>query len=414
VEAAVFLTEEENRKLTQVGPGTPGGELLRRYWHPIAGLHQLTDDAPTAFVRLLGENLVLFRDKSGRVGLLADHCSHRGASLLYGRVEERGIACAYHGWLYDTEGHCLETPAEPADSLFHLTVRHRAYPVEKILGLYWAYLGPPPVPPIRVLDVATYPVEAIMEMSFEASWVQVVENNMDGTHIGILHQSTSNRAGTIRNSTRGIIDELTSLDYEEVPIGIRRKMVTADGYVEDDPLVFPNMLRRITELSIKVPVDDTHTRKFVVFVERERNGHVRENQEAVDYYVMQADEGKSGVGAYPDVSYRMDKLRYQDLMAIESQGLISPRHNWHPATGDRGVAMFERMILREMDRLQEQPNYDPVGVIRDPNVVIDTNYEFYRNIGGTTTGPQGVKVYERKGPSGEFRVPSEPRLGSWR
>src|ERR1051326_3975339 len=144
----MFLTEEENLKLTQVGPGTPGGELMRRYWHPVAGLHQVSEEAPTKHVRLLGEDLVLFRDKSGRVGLLADHCPHRGASLLYGRVEERGIACAYHGWLFNDEGHCLETPAEPADSLFHLTVRQTAYPVRRFIGMYWAYLGPLPAPEI--------------------------------------------------------------------------------------------------------------------------------------------------------------------------------------------------------------------------------------------------------------------------
>ena len=97
-----MLTQEENVRLTQVGPGTPGGELLRRYWYPVAVVQDLTPERPTKFVRLLGEDLVLFKDKSGRVGLLADHCSHRSASLVYGRVEERGIACAYHGWLYDT------------------------------------------------------------------------------------------------------------------------------------------------------------------------------------------------------------------------------------------------------------------------------------------------------------------------
>ena len=191
----MFLTEEENRKLTQVGPGTPGGELLRRYWQPFAGLHQVTDESPTAFVRILGEALVLFRDRSGRVGLLADHCSHRGASLLYGRVEERGIACAYHGWLYDTAGNCLECPAEPADSKFHLTVKHRAYPVEKLMGLYWAYLGPLPAPPIRRLDVAAYPVEHIQEMIYDANWVQIVENHVDSTHIYILHRSEERRVG---------------------------------------------------------------------------------------------------------------------------------------------------------------------------------------------------------------------------
>jgi 5,5'-dehydrodivanillate O-demethylase len=311
-------------------------------------------------------------------------------------VEERGIACAYHGWLYDTAGNCLECPAEPAGSMFHLTVKQQAYPVEKLLGLYWAYLGPSPAPPIRRLDVASYPVEQIMEMSFEANWVQVVENNMDGTHIGVLHQDTTGRNGTVRSTTRGMIDELVSLDYHEVPFGIMRKMVTADGYVEDDPLVFPNMLRRITELSIKVPIDDSHTRKFVVFVEPERNGHeTGAEQEPVDYYVMPPEDGKSGQGHYPDVQYRMNRLRYQDIMAIETQGLVSPRHNWHPGTGDRGVVLFERMLLREMDRIRE-PGYDPVGVIRDSNHVIDTNFEFYRHAGGTTTGPQGIKVYTRR------------------
>src|SRR5204863_10188760 len=136
--------------------------------HPVAAARELTDEQPTRFVRLLGEDLVLFKDKSGNVGLIADHCAHRGASLIYGRVEERGIACAYHGWLYDTAGNCLECPAEPAGSAFHLTVRHQAYPVQKRLGLYWAYLGPDPVPPIRRLDVMDYPVEAIMEVWFDA------------------------------------------------------------------------------------------------------------------------------------------------------------------------------------------------------------------------------------------------------
>ncbi|HZT06194.1 MAG TPA: Rieske 2Fe-2S domain-containing protein [Chloroflexota bacterium] len=394
----MFLSAEENRKLTQVGPGTPGGELLRRYWHPVAGLHQLTAEQPTAFVRLLGEDLVLFRDRSGRTGLIADHCAHRGASLLYGRVEERGIACAYHGWLYDTAGSCLECPAEPAGSMFHLTVKQRAYPVRTYLGLYWAYLGPTPPPPIRKLDIGAYPVEHIMEMPLDANWVQVVENNMDGAHIGILHQDTTGRTGTVRSTTRGITDELVSLEYREVPCGIQRTMVTKDGFVEDDPLVFPNMLRRITELSIKVPVDDEHTRKFVVFVSAERGGERNgDDLEPADYYVMPPDDGKSAAGHYPHVDYRMNRLRYQDLMAIETQGTVSDRTEWHLATSDRGVALFERMLLREMDRVRD--GHDPVGVTRDPDEVIDTNFEFYRHAGGLLPVPQGVRVYTRSRPA---------------
>src|SRR5678816_4123782 len=150
-----MLTSEENEMLTRVGPGTPAGELLRRYWHPVAVAQELTDESPTKFVRVLGEDLVLFKDKSGRVGLIQDHCAHRGASMMYGRVEERGISCAYHGWLYDTAGNCLETPAEPAGSMFHLTVKLKAYPVKRFIGLYWAYLGPLPAPEITPYDVWT-------------------------------------------------------------------------------------------------------------------------------------------------------------------------------------------------------------------------------------------------------------------
>ena len=393
----MFLTEEENRKLTQVGPGTPGGELLRRYWQPIAGLHQVTEESPTAFVRMLGEDLVLFRDKSGRVGLLADHCSHRGASLLYGRVEERGIACAYHGWLYDTRGNCLETPAEPADSKLYLTVKHRAYPVEKLMGLYWAYMGPEPVPPIRRLDVGAYPLERITVMPHDASWIQALENNgLDGSHIYILHQDTGARKGTVlASTTRGRIDELTTFDYEEVPFGIRCRMASSDGYIEEDLVAFPNMLRRVNQIQIHAPVDDTHTHCFKLYFSRERNGYDADLEtEAVDYYVQQAEELKEGPGVYPDVRYRMNELGYQDITAIETQGAIAPRLDWRLATADRGIVLFERMLLREMDRVQE--GRDPIGVIREPNQIIETNYEFFRERWHerlTQVIPQGVQMY---------------------
>src|SRR5947209_1524048 len=148
-----MLTKEENDFLTRIGPGTPAGDLFRRYWLPFCVASEVTPEKPTKFVRVLGEDLVLFKDRSGNVGLIQDHCAHRGASLLYGRVEERGISCAYHGWLYDTQGNCLETPAEPADSKFYLTVRIKAYPVMRMAGFYWAYLGPQPVPVFPKFDV---------------------------------------------------------------------------------------------------------------------------------------------------------------------------------------------------------------------------------------------------------------------
>src|SRR5438876_5821859 len=208
-----MLSQAENERLTRVGPGTPAGELLRRYWYPVAFAAELTEENPTRFVRILGEDLVLFRDKGGNVGLVGDHCPHRGASLLYGRVEERGIACAYHGWLYDTQGNCLETPAEPSDSKLYLTVKHRAYPIQKLLGMYWAYLGPEPAPPIRRFDASAYPVQHIMEMTYAANWVQSVENTVDGSHIYVLHQDTSGTlSGTARSTPPGLLGQRTSLE----------------------------------------------------------------------------------------------------------------------------------------------------------------------------------------------------------
>jgi 5,5'-dehydrodivanillate O-demethylase len=186
-----MMTKEENELLTRVGPGTPAGELLRRYWYPITVAKELTDERPTKFVRVLGEDLVLFRDKKGRVGLLADHCSHRGASLVYGRVEERGIACAYHGWLYDTAGNCLECPAEPAESKFHLTVKHKAYPVQQHLGLIWAYLGPRPLPVLPHYDTLFRRDghrKITVHPQLDCNWFQAMENSVDPAHLQILHQ----------------------------------------------------------------------------------------------------------------------------------------------------------------------------------------------------------------------------------
>src|SRR5713226_8808626 len=210
------MTPEENELLTRVGPGTLGGELFRRYWHPVAMPPEISEESPTKFVRMLGEDLVLFRDKSGRVGLIGDHCSHRGASLLYGRVEERGIACAYHGWLYDTTGNCLETPAEPAGSLFHLTVKHKAYPVQRLAGLYWAYLGPLPAPTLPPYDLLVrrdgrHTVQ--LRGQLDSNYLQAMENSVDPAHLMILHQITAGRGKPVTNTTRGFTDDVEKFDF---------------------------------------------------------------------------------------------------------------------------------------------------------------------------------------------------------
>jgi len=402
----MVLTKEENELLTRVGPGTPAGELLRRYWHPICVARELTDENPTKFVRFLCEDLVLFKDKSGNVGLIQDHCAHRGASLMYGRVEERGISCAYHGWLYDTAGNCLETPAEPADSKFYLTVKLKAYPVEAYAGLYWAYFGPSPAPLLPRYDILEKSrIVHIQEFPrYDANWVQLVENTIDGAHIYVLHQDTMKRTKPVERTTRGLLDELKEFSYWEIPVGIMRHQELTDGYVEDDPMIFPNTLRRMNQLVIAVPIDDTHTAKWDIFVADEDRGAGLEDSEVeegvIEHYVLPHDEAVLPPDAtHPYPRHRMDRLRLQDFMAVETQGQISPRESWRLGSSDRGLALFWGILTREVGKVED--GEDPIGVIRDPEqTVVDTNFDAAPDLAGRATWPDGILVHPKPEPAG--------------
>src|SRR5688572_15757610 len=152
-----MLTAEENERLTRVGPGTPCGELMRRYWLPAALAEELPHGGAPLPISLLGEDLALFRDNAGRPGLIGIHCSHRGADLSYGRLEDGGLRCIYHGWLYDVAGRCLEQPGEPAGSTFHERIRHTAYPCADFGGLILAYMGPGEPPLLPAYEFLTVP-----------------------------------------------------------------------------------------------------------------------------------------------------------------------------------------------------------------------------------------------------------------
>ncbi|MPZ14012.1 MAG: Rieske 2Fe-2S domain-containing protein [Chloroflexi bacterium] len=368
-----MLTREENERLTRVGPGTPAGELLRRYWHPVAAAEELTDDRPTKFVRILGEDLVLFKDRSGRVGLIADHCAHRGASLLYGRVEERGIACAYHGWLYDTEGSCLECPAEPAGSMFHLTVKHRAYPVRQFAGLYWTYLGPLPAPEIPRYDVwvrtdGSQKIDVYPRL--DCNWFQAMENSVDPAHLQILHQDSQGRRAP--NTTRGFTDSVLGFDFYEVPYGIIKRRQYANGRIDEHPVIFPNILRVGNCTQIRVPMDDTHTNIFFVrFVPREIAGNGGGTDDESDVRYLEPFKTPSEA-QHPFTRFRMDLTLAQDHMAWETQGPIADRSIERLATSDRGIVLLRQIMVREIDRVHQ--GTDPLGVVRDPNhPMIDTH-----------------------------------------
>jgi 5,5'-dehydrodivanillate O-demethylase len=368
-----MLTKEENEFITRVGPGQPAGELLRRYWHPVAYVQELTDENPTAFVRILGEDLVIFRDKSGNVGLIGDHCPHRGASMLYGRVEERGIACAYHGWLFDTQGICRETPAEPPDSLFRLTVKHTAYPVQRFIGMYWAYLGPLPAPVIPRYDLWVRKDgkrRLYLQPQLDCNWVQPMENSVDPAHLQILHQALIARGKTITNTTRGLTDEVASFQFYETPFGIIKKRTYTDGLVDEHPLIFPNILRQGNATQIRVPIDDTHTKIFFVRFDPTEDGSIIEDDaDPPVEYVPSYKEAQSEM--HPSTRFRMDEVQAQDHMAWETQGPLTDRSTERLGTTDHGIVMYREMLRREIQRALN--GEDPLGVVRDPShEMIDT------------------------------------------
>jgi 5,5'-dehydrodivanillate O-demethylase len=376
-----MLTKEENDFLTRVGPGTPAGELFRRYWLPFAVANELTDEDPTKVVRLLGEDLVLFKDKSGNTGLIADHCVHRGASLLYGRVEERGIACAYHGWLYDAAGNCLETPAEPADSKFHLTVKIKAYPVQKWIGLYWAYMGPLPAPAITKYDVwartdGTHKLS--VQPQLDCNWLQAMENSVDPAHLPILHQNTSTQGRVPPSTTRGFTDDIEKFEFYELPYGMMKKRTYKNGLLDEHPILFPNILRHQKNTQIRVPIDDTHTYiVFVTFDPSPDGSSVEEDQDAIPVRYVRSYKEPAGV-LHPNTRFDMSKdVQAQDHMAWETQGPIADRSIERLATSDRGITMLRQIVRREIEKVQM--GLDPMNVYRDPgHEIVDTNLQ--RNI----------------------------------
>jgi 5,5'-dehydrodivanillate O-demethylase oxygenase subunit len=376
-----MLTAEENEYLTRVGPGTPVGELLRRYWHPVAIAADLTPESPTKFVRILGEDLVLFVTPEGAAGLLNDRCAHRGASLSYGRVEARGIACAYHGWLYDTKGNCLETPAEPAGSNFCLTVKQKAYPVQKLAGLYWAYLGPQPAPIIPKYDVwartdGWHWLRALPQL--DCNWLQAMENSVDTAHLHILHQELVTDGFEVESTTRGTIDNLVKYEMEEFEHGIIKRRHFRDGKVEEHPLLFPTVLRQANRTQIRVPIDDTHT--WIVYVHFVPDtADARPNKEEVP--VVYRKPFKNPLGArHPFTKFRMDEVDAQDFMAWETQGPILDRTRERLTGSDRGVVMYREMLKREVEKVQR--GLEPMNVFRDPNhAIIDTNMDRSLEVG---------------------------------
>jgi len=185
-----MLSKEQNQRITQTARDTPAGDLLRRYWQPAALVDELVGDRPAVPVELLGEQLVLFRDEQGDYGLVGRQCPHRGADLKFGRLEDGGIRCPFHGWLFDKFGKCLDQPAEPVNSNFHTKISHTAYPCVERSGIVFAYLGPGDPPPVPTFDCFVAPENFTFAFKghIDANWLQALEVGIDPAHASFLHR----------------------------------------------------------------------------------------------------------------------------------------------------------------------------------------------------------------------------------
>ena len=373
-----MISSEQNERLTRIGPGTPCGELLRRYWQPLCPAAEITPANPKKRIRIMGEDLLVFRDGEGRIGCVEEFCKHRGASLYYGYVEDDGIRCCYHGWKYDCSGQCTEQPFEPKASRLKDEIRLRSYPVQRLGGLLFAYMGPDParaplLPRWDVLVREDGKREIKMFPTHECNWLQIQENTADSTHTFFLHGVMDRRIGLKHPFAPYYRRPIEKLDFKVCEWGIDKVIVYGGDVPEKEirpPLIFPNILRipngPMEVMHWRVPIDDVSTRiVFVAFTPaRDASVRTREDDEIPYTYLppMKAQDGE----------YDLKTFFSQDQMAQESQGAIYDRTNENLGVSDRGIVLLRKMLLEQIERVER--GEDPtVAVVRDPqrNRMID-------------------------------------------
>jgi phthalate 4,5-dioxygenase len=368
-------SEATLRDLSRVGPGTPAGEWFRCYWIAVGTTRELRD-IPQA-VRVLGEDLVLFRDPDGKIGLLGLHCPHRGTSLEYGDVEDGGIRCPYHGWLFNVEGECLQQPAEPAHSKFARKVRHLSYPVRELGGLIFAYLGrdrdnPPALPRYRALADSNGQRSLESTRFYDYNWFNFIENGADPVHFSILHRADSND-GTWRSWFFDFKD-VPPFDAVETSYGMKvisRKPgpMPDTEYVDEKSFALPSILQigdtefthfkksrealaagsHNAHFMFVTPNDDHHFTLFTV------NHYTGSDPEFFRKLAPSRAIGP-GVGKkeYDERKYSpfRGSVRSEDIMTQSTQGLIGERKE-QLASSDKGVILIRKIILSAIQAVRQ-------------------------------------------------------------
>ncbi len=395
-----MLTREENDLVTQTGPGTPCGQLLRSYWQPAALSEELPPGGPPIPLRLFSEDLVLFRDEGGRIGLLDLHCSHRATDLSYGRIEDGGLRCVYHGWLYDVNGKCLQTPAEPPGSHLKDFVRHKSYPCLEKGGVIFTYMGegePPLLPNYEVLS-APPDHQLVTKHYHECNYLQGLEGSEDTTHVRFLHGFLRTEEGTKKIHERPIeVRNGATLIFAGPPpdgkyfgrVRVEENDFSLWAFSPDGhggpEYTFPSLCMtgggpqapgNGYMIFWRVPIDDTHHWLYILAFKR--NGPIpEEHRYARSWALMTSDYHFIGNQRNRYLQDREEQraatftgigtlFATQDAMANETQGPIQDRTKEMLGVADMSITAWRRMLIRAIQTVQE--GGDPPGAIRDPRV----------------------------------------------
>jgi len=390
-----MMTQEENDLLTQTNRGTPMGELMRRYWQPVALCEELPEGGAPIPVKIMGEELVLYRDEQGKLGLLGIHCPHRGADLSYGRVEEGGLRCIYHGWLFDKQGRCLDQPWEPGGGENREQIRNTAYPCHEQAGGIFAYMGPGEPPLFPNYEFLMAPAERTYadKLFHEANYLQMNEGSFDIPHLSFLHYTYYNQGITGRrpNGSETLSEELNrrgaapgreTIDVEVTEYGLRNVRIRRDRgpdeyHLQVNEFVLPNLIAFPGGLGTyginwHVPIDDRHHWKYTFIFSRVK---------PLGKEMVQAQR----TGMTPDFhSTRNKSNRYgqdrasmkkewfcgiarnfgaQDLCVIEGAGYIQDRTQEHLASSDMPIVVARKLRIKAIRDLQE--GREPKNVVRE-------------------------------------------------
>jgi phenylpropionate dioxygenase-like ring-hydroxylating dioxygenase large terminal subunit len=407
-----MLSKEDNELLTRTGPGTPMGELFRRYWLPALLPSELpTPDCDPIRFRILGEDLIAWRDTNGRPAFVANNCPHRGASLFFGRNEEAGLRCVYHGWKFDVDGNCIDMPNEPAESDFKSKVTALAYPAMDYAGLIWIYMGPrdkqPPLPQYQWCTRPDADKTTGTKWTQESNYAQALEGNIDSSHVGFLHKTfdhpTFRSGGRLENTQQVTATRETDFGFV---YGARRDTPDGQFYWRVTTYAMPTFTQIASESRagngiFVIPRDDESHWWITVNPPRASDEPERlQDPSLIGLLNGTAIADPATLGLIPgtwrrvrnkDNDYMLDRNmqrthnytglpgnRAQDQAVTESMGTLMDRTNEHLGAADTAVIVMRRVLMRQARRLQE-------GI--EPEMV--SHPERFQTIPMNVTTPQG-------------------------